>query len=442
MSPRFSILLPTHNRADVVGYAIASVLQQIERDFELLVVGDGCTDDTAAVVQGFDDPRIRWFDLPKAPHFGYANRNVALREARGELIGFMAHDDLMTSDHLALLARPFERDEVEWAYSRPVWVSRAGVVVPFAVDLRKPDQLNYFLTKRNTIPASCVMHRRECFERYGYWPEDVPRGADWALWKNMVGPSRGSNLAYVPLATALHFRANWRTGTDWGPPPLSEWLAVASDQDAWPNALKIPVLDDETEQAAAWRLLEAPTSWTARFRDGIADALELLAWHTGLQVSQAVRIAKTVVRQCLRREEYDEVRTIANEALLLAPTDAELCWLYGAALIRRGDFAGAEVQLRRAIELDPLFANAYGQLSQAVNRLGRANEAIAIALRGIECRPDHPGLHRHLGNLFVRQGRWQEAEASLREALRLDPKLDSAAQQLRHVVERQEATRS
>jgi glycosyltransferase involved in cell wall biosynthesis len=188
------VLLPTHNRADVIGYAIKSVLRQTERDFELLIVGDGCTDNTADVVQGFLDERIRWFDLPKAPNFGYANRNQVLREARGELIAFIGHDDLLLPDHLRLLGRLFRTGHAEWGYSRPLWVADDGMVVPSAIDLRKPSHLNLFMTGFNAIPAQCVMYRRTCHERYGYWPEETIEAGDWQLWKTFLSPAAGANL--------------------------------------------------------------------------------------------------------------------------------------------------------------------------------------------------------------------------------------------------------
>jgi glycosyltransferase involved in cell wall biosynthesis len=96
VSPRFTVLMPTHYRPDVIGFAIQSVLNQSETDFELFIVGDGARPETAAAVGRFTDPRIRWFDLPKTPGFGYVNRNIALRESRGELIAFAADDDLMS----------------------------------------------------------------------------------------------------------------------------------------------------------------------------------------------------------------------------------------------------------------------------------------------------------------------------------------------------------
>src|SRR5579864_9033978 len=191
-SPRFSVLLPTYNRADVLGFAIASVLAQSDPDFELLIVADGCTDGTRDVIASFSDPRIRFFDLPKAPYFGYANRNVALREARGRLIAFAAHDDILLPDHLALMGDLLDRSGVAWGYSRPLWVSTDGVVVPFCTNLDVADEMRDFLERRNPIPAGCVVHTRAALERAGFWPEDVPTAADWELWRRILAATGGS----------------------------------------------------------------------------------------------------------------------------------------------------------------------------------------------------------------------------------------------------------
>lgn len=287
IEPRYSILLPTHDRADVVGYAVRSVLGQTEQDFELLVVGDGCTDETGSVVLAFDDPRIRWFDLPKAPHFGYANRNLALREARGELIAYMAHDDLLLPDHLERLSAPFADPDVEWAYSRPMWISDDGILVPFVVDLRDHVQLKFFLEVANSIPATCVVHRKACLDRYGFWPEDVPSAGDWEYWKTIIRPSGGANMAYVSEATTLHFRASWRDPGRWGPAPLHQWLEIADQGRSWPRPLQVALSAGEPPQASVLRVIEdRPEQWTAAMRKATLEATDLVAWTQARQLDR------------------------------------------------------------------------------------------------------------------------------------------------------------
>src|SRR4051812_6823095 len=63
-SPRVTVIIATYNWSTVLPYAIHSVLAQTMSDFELLVVGDGCTDDSEQVVAAIKDPRVRWINLP------------------------------------------------------------------------------------------------------------------------------------------------------------------------------------------------------------------------------------------------------------------------------------------------------------------------------------------------------------------------------------------
>ncbi len=274
---RFSVLMPTHNRADVLGYAIGSVLAQTETDFELLIVGDGCTDGTADVVGGFSDSRIRWFDLPKAPDFGYANRNIALREARGDLIAFAAHDDLLFPDHLALLSERMAEAGVDWAYSRPLFISRDGVVLPFGTNLLIDDERAYFRDKGNTIPASCVLHRRACFERVGYWPEEVRGGGDWVLWNRIIAGE--ARIGYLPVPTVFHFTAGWRNGRISGARFEAGVLAIADEASWWPESMRVAIPEGATEQAVFFdRMTEGGASWCTRFRADVQQALDRIAW--------------------------------------------------------------------------------------------------------------------------------------------------------------------
>ena len=290
-APTFSVLLPTHNRADVLPVAIRSVLYQSQADFELLIVGDGCTDRTSEVVREFVDPRIRWFDLPKAPNFGYANRNIALREARGKYIAFMAHDDLWLPDHLELLAGCLGEPQIEIAYTRPLWVIPPGCITPATFNLHDEATLELFLTRqRNAIPAGCVVHRRACFEKYGYWNEGLSSGADNELWARIIKGGKGRNFAYLPEPTCLHFRANWRTEANSGHLQLQVWKQLCAVENFMPPVLKVAVPENQTEQEAVWQTIAAnPRDWTREVRRSIHTVIDKRMAVLDELVSEVIR---------------------------------------------------------------------------------------------------------------------------------------------------------
>ncbi|HEX9569553.1 MAG TPA: glycosyltransferase family A protein, partial [Rhodospirillales bacterium] len=263
--PLFSILMPTHSRVDVIGHAIRSVLDQTRPDFELLVVGDGCVAGTGEVVAGFGDPRIRFFDLPKAPHFGYANRNIALREARGALIGFAADDDLLFPDHLETLERGLAGGAA-LAYSQALWISTDGVAAPFLVNLEMADELDFFMTRANHIPASCFLYRADALPSRDVWPEDVPAAADLLLWRRIISANHGNPPAYCRTPTMLHFSARRRASRHAGMPVFATLLRIADTAEWWPDALRIPVSPGQTEQEAFAGRMRYEPGWTERVR--------------------------------------------------------------------------------------------------------------------------------------------------------------------------------
>jgi glycosyltransferase involved in cell wall biosynthesis len=84
--------MPTHNRARLLPRAMTSVLAQTYDNLELLVVDDASTDDTAAAVKAFRDPRVRYLRLEQSRHAAGA-RNAGVAAARGEYLAFLDDDD-------------------------------------------------------------------------------------------------------------------------------------------------------------------------------------------------------------------------------------------------------------------------------------------------------------------------------------------------------------
>ncbi|MBJ6108281.1 glycosyltransferase family 2 protein [Hymenobacter sp. BT523] len=105
-TPFFSIVIPTYNRAGLIGATLDSVLAQEFAAFEVLVVDDGSTDNTAAVVQACPDPRLHY--LPKANAERGAARNYGLARAQGEYVLFLDSDDRLHPNHLSTLHRKIQ----------------------------------------------------------------------------------------------------------------------------------------------------------------------------------------------------------------------------------------------------------------------------------------------------------------------------------------------
>ena len=82
-TPAVTVIIPTYNSSGTLRLTLETVLLQDFDDFEVWVVGDGCTDDSETVVSSFGDKRFHWVNLPVNSGTPSVPRNEALRRARG-----------------------------------------------------------------------------------------------------------------------------------------------------------------------------------------------------------------------------------------------------------------------------------------------------------------------------------------------------------------------
>ena len=116
--PAVTIVLPTYNRARFLPRAFSSICTQTLTDWDLVVVDDGSTDDTAAVVSTLSQPIEPRVTYVRQPNGGaYAARNTGLEHARGQYVAFFDSDDEWLPHHLQDCHAALEANrDVDWVY--------------------------------------------------------------------------------------------------------------------------------------------------------------------------------------------------------------------------------------------------------------------------------------------------------------------------------------
>ncbi len=224
--PRVSVIIPTYNRSSVLRHAIASVLAQSFADYELLVVGDGCTDDSAAVVAGFADARIRWINLPANSGHQSAPNTEGLAQARGELIAYLGHDDLWLPHHLGVLVAGIDAGaDLVASLNELIGPNESFIDVAPPGSSYRPGM---------SIAPSALMHRRQVTEGIGGWRDyrEIALDPEAELCQRAV--AAGFVLVILPRLTAIKFPAAWRRDAyrQGGDGEQAAWLAqIAGEPD-------------------------------------------------------------------------------------------------------------------------------------------------------------------------------------------------------------------
>jgi glycosyltransferase involved in cell wall biosynthesis len=216
VAPRCSVVIPTYNRAHSVGDAITSVLRQTMSDLECIVVDDGSTDSTPALLASISDPRLR---VILGRHAGVAAaRNLGVAHARASLVAFLDSDDLWRPDKLAHEVSYLDRHpEVDAVFSDLEKQDGGDVYLSFmretAVFSRLLGEREYpdgvalsrrevFLLLLEEVPIkpSALTLRRSAFLKAGRFDESWSSSEDWEF---LLRFSRAHRFGYIDLPLAL-----------------------------------------------------------------------------------------------------------------------------------------------------------------------------------------------------------------------------------------------
>ena len=199
MKPLFSVVIPTFNSASKIHRALDSVLAQTYENFEILVMDDGSTDNTAEVLSSYNSPKIMYendtnFGGPARPR----NRGISL--ANGEWICFLDSDDWWTNDKLQNCFDIID-DKIDLIYHDLDIVSDQSLIFKRKIiksrQLKKPILID-LLVNGNPIANSSVVVRKSLLESIGGVNENqkLIASEDYNTWMRIAQLT--DQFLYIP----------------------------------------------------------------------------------------------------------------------------------------------------------------------------------------------------------------------------------------------------
>lgn len=197
------MIIPTYNRALTVAEAVSSALLQSVPPAEIIVVDDGSTDPTQAILHDRFAPAIKTGQLRiiSGTHAGVSRtRNLGLEAAQGDIIAYLDSDNLWEVDHLlwGRMALALAPEGAQMAYTA---ASRHNIGAGWSDVLHNPFDAAA-LQEANTIDLNVVLHPRSSFETLGGFDSNLRRLVDWDL---ALRYTRNAPPGQLPVITSHNF---------------------------------------------------------------------------------------------------------------------------------------------------------------------------------------------------------------------------------------------
>lgn len=180
--PLVSIIIPVYNGEQYLSKAIESALTQTYQNFELLIVNDGSTDNSAVIIKPYlKDSRVIYIEQQNAGVA--AARNTAIKHARGKYVGFLDQDDLWKNNKLEVQIVSLEQDErVALVHSKLDCIDINGNQMDYDWITGVSGYCFEEMFKKNMIAVLTVLIRKTIIDEIGLFNEQLSGTDDYEMW--------------------------------------------------------------------------------------------------------------------------------------------------------------------------------------------------------------------------------------------------------------------
>lgn len=180
---KFSIVIPTYNRADFIGKTIESLLKQSYTNFEIVVVDDGSTDNTQSIVEQINDERVFYFKKENAERG--AARNFGANKSKGDYINFFDSDDIAYDNHLQVAFDTIQKNNIPTIFHLGFDIkSPEGKIVRTPTPI---NNINKQLIHGNVMSCNGVFIKKEiALENSFSEIRELSASEDYLLWLQLA----------------------------------------------------------------------------------------------------------------------------------------------------------------------------------------------------------------------------------------------------------------
>lgn len=408
-TPVVSVIVPVFNGAETLARTLAAILAQTLEAIEVIVVDDGSTDDSAAVVRRVADPRVSWHPFPNGGPSLCRNRGAAL--ARAPYLSWCDADDVWHPEKLAaqLVALHLEPTAAV-VYSGVRFIDMDDQALMAApLPPAAGDDMRWALIK-GCLPicGSNVLMRREVFEHVGGFDPALRLAEDWDLWLRLA---QGHRWARV-MAHHVDYRSNPRSAsTNVLAMAEASRAVLARAHDRLPGA----PADVRTQAIVNLYSYLANRSLSTPWHPEVARAAWGYFRHARAHLGPGIRpmVGAIEAWRLARRR----LRGLGAAATLSGGRRLAVCASAAPKGPPKGP-AGPEALRVPAPARDPRWTTT-ALITEALQRQAwrRPASATQLLLRARAIDPAHSQVHYLLGDLAIHAGRLEEALAHVTRSL-------------------------